>query len=334
MATRRAPTIFDVAREAGVGIATVSRVLNASPLVNPQTRERVVAAIDLLGYRPNAAARALSLGRSHAVGVIAPFFTTHSVVQRLRGIFDRLQANGYDLVLFDVETPEQRAEALRDRARLGRLAGLIVVSLPLDDEEVEALRRDRLPVVLVDVGHPRLPQVLIDDVHGGELAGEHLLARGHRRIGFVGDRAANPFGFASSERRRLGLRAALERAHIEPSAELERLGRHGLEPARELAEGLLGSADPPTAVFAASDIQAIGVLQAASALGARVPEDVAVIGFDDIEMAAVLGLTTVRQPLEATGARGADLVLAAIEGREPGTLAELQPLSVVQRGTT
>jgi LacI family transcriptional regulator/LacI family repressor for deo operon, udp, cdd, tsx, nupC, and nupG len=333
MATRRAPTIFDVAREAGVGIATVSRVLNDSPLVNVRTRARVQEAIELLGYRPNAAARALSMGRSHAVGVVAPFFTTHSVVERLRGVFDHLQARGYDLVLFDVETPAQRVEVLQDRARLGRLAGLIVVSLPLDDDEVAVLR-GQLPVVLVDVGHPRLPHVLIDDVHGGELAGEHLLARGHRRIGFIGDQPANPFGFASSERRRIGLHTALERAGAEPAQELERLGDHGLEPARLLAEELLGVADPPTAVFAASDIQAIGVLQAASALGARVPEDVAVMGFDDIEMAGVVGLTTVRQPLEATGARGAELVLAAIEGREPGTLAELQPLRVVERRTT
>jgi LacI family transcriptional regulator, galactose operon repressor len=334
LATRRAPTIFDVAREAGVGIATVSRVLNDSPLVNARTRVRVQEAIELLGYRPNAAARALSLGRSHAVGVVAPFFTTHSVLQRLRGIFDRLHAEGYDLVLFDVETPEQRTQALHDRARLGRLAGLIVVSLPLDDEEVEVLGREDLPVVLVDVGHPRLPHVLIDDVHGGELAADHLLARGHRRIGFIGDEPANPFGFASSERRRVGLHAALERAGVDPAPELERVGRHGIEPARRLAEDLLGVPDPPTAVFAASDIQAIGVLQAASALGARVPEDVAVVGFDDIEMAAVMGLTTVHQPLEATGARGADLVLAAIEGREPETLAELAPLRVVERRTT
>ncbi len=334
MATRRAPTIFDVAREAGVGIATVSRVLNESPLVNVRTRARVEEAIQRLGYRPNAAARALSLGRSNAVGVVAPFFTTHSVLLRLRGIFDRLRARGYDLVLFDVETPEQRAEALCDRARLGRLAGLIVVSLPLEDEEVEVLRREELPVVLVDVGHPRLPHVLIDDVHGGELAGEHLLARGHRRIGFIGDRPANPFGFVSSERRRLGLHAALRRGDVEPAPEHERMGRHGLDPARRLAEELLDGPDPPTAVFAASDIQAIGVLQAASALGARVPEDVAVIGFDDIEMAAVMGLTTVHQPLQATGERGAELVLAAIEGREPGTLAELAPLRVVERRTT
>jgi DNA-binding LacI/PurR family transcriptional regulator len=324
----------DVARHAGVSVATVSRVLNDLPLVSPETRDRVMRVVEELGYRRSATARSLSLGRSQTIGVVAPFFTTLSVVERLRGISERLAEHGYDLMLFDVETPGQRADALRDFARHDRVDGLLVISLPLADDEVEALRRNDLPVVLVDIAHPGLPHVVIDDVRGGELAAEHLLAKGHRRIGFVGDMPANPFGFTSSERRREGFRHALRAAGIDPVDDLERRGVHGREQARELAEAMLGSDNRPTAVFAASDIQAFGVLEAADTLGLRVPEDVAVIGFDDIEMAAIIGLTTVRQPLRESGARGTELLLAAIEGGEQRPVKELEPLGVIDRRTT
>jgi DNA-binding LacI/PurR family transcriptional regulator len=330
----RAATIRDVARRAGVSVATVSRVVNDMPIVSLETRDRVRGAMAELGYRRSATARNLSLGRSHVIGVVAPFFTTPSVVERLHGISERLARHGYDLMLFDVETPEQREDALRDFASRDRVDGLLVISLPLSDREVDALRRNDLPVVLVDIGHPGLPHVVIDDVRGGELATEHLIAKSHRRIGFVGDLPENPFGFTSSERRREGFRRALGRARIDPPAALERLGVHGREQARALAAELLRGDDPPTAVFAASDIQAIGVLQAAEALGLRVPEDLAVIGFDDIEIAAVLGLTTVRQPLRESGARGTELLLAGIEGGDHQPLMELEALTVIERRTT
>ncbi|MEA2322300.1 MAG: hypothetical protein QOD81_2150 [Solirubrobacteraceae bacterium] len=322
-----------MARHAGVSVATVSRVLNDIPVVRPQVRDRVHAAIGELGYRPSSAARSLSLGRSQAIGVVAPFFTTSSVVERLRGVADRAAEHGYDLMLFAVETPEQRAGAFRDFARLDRVDGLLVISLPLMDDEAAALRRDHLPVVMVDTAHAPLPQVVIDDMGGGALAAEHLLEKGHRRIGFVGDLPANAFGFRSSEERRRGFCAALERAGIPPAPSLERLGRHGREEARALAAGLLAGDDRPTAVFAASDTQAVGVLQAAADLGLTVPGDVAVIGFDDIETAALVGLTTVRQPLRQSGACGTDLLLALIKG-EAGPAVELDPLAVVQRRTT
>jgi LacI family transcriptional regulator/LacI family repressor for deo operon, udp, cdd, tsx, nupC, and nupG len=129
------------------------------------------------------------------------------------------------------------------------------------------------------------------------------------------------------------MRAALRRAGIKPSAALQKRGPHGREEAIDLAHALLAMPDPPTAIFAASDVQAMGVLQAAEALGLRVPEDVAVIGFDDVEEASVLGLTTVRQPLRETGARAVELLLSAIEGREVAPVEELAPLTVIERRT-
>lgn len=328
-----APTIRDVARHAKVGVGTVSRVLNDSPLVSDDARRRVRSTIDELGYRPSSTARRLSLGRTQMIGVVAPFFTTRSVVERLRGVVGRLRDRGeYDLVLFDVETLEQRADAFEDFAARDRVDGLLIVSLRPSDEEVARLQREGLPVVLIDVAHRALPRVVIDDVLGGQLATEYLLSKGHRRIGFVGD-APSPFGFTSSELRRQGMHEALRRAGIKPAAALHRRGPHGREEAFELARRLLAMEDPPTAIFAASDVQAMGVLQAAQALGTRVPEELAVIGFDDVEEASVLGLTTVRQPLRETGARAVDLLLSAIEGREMPPVEELAPLAVIERRT-
>jgi DNA-binding LacI/PurR family transcriptional regulator len=330
----RSPTIRDVARSAKVGVGTVSRVLNDSPLVSDVARERVRRAIRELGYRPSSTARKLSLGRTQTIGVVAPFFTTGSVLERLRGVVERLrQGDDYDLLLFDVETIAQRADAFRGFARSDRVDGLLLMSLRPSDEEVESLEAERLPVVLVDVSHPNLPSVTIDDVRGGQIATEHLLAKGHTRIGFVGD-SPTPFGFTSSEHRRRGMHRALRRANIQREATLEQRGPHGREEARELAERLLLLPASPTAIFAASDVQAMGVLEAARAMGRRVPEDLAVIGFDDIEVAAALELTTVRQPLRETGRRGADLLIAAIQGVAAPPAEALTPLTVIQRGTT
>jgi DNA-binding LacI/PurR family transcriptional regulator len=337
-ATRgRGPTIRDVARHAGVSAATVSRVLNDSPLVVEPTRARVRASVDELGYRLNATARTLSLGRATAVGVVVPFFTTHSVIERLRGVVARLSSGGvraYDLLLFDVEAPDQRADAMRDLADRNRVAGLLVVSLPIFDDEIDALQRDDLPAVLLDVAHPRLPGVVVDNVRGGAMAAEHLLAKGHARMGFIGDHPTNAYGFTSSEDRRRGFNGVLRRAGIRLDPALERYGVADRDEADVLARSLLRQPSPPTAIFAASDLQAIGVLRACEAMGARVPEDVAVIGFDDVDLAEIVGLTTIRQPLRESGELAADLLVAAIEHGIDDPVQEVQELTVVERRTT
>ena len=331
----RGPTIRDVARHAGVSAATVSRVLNDSPLVLEPTRERVQASVDELGYRLNATARNLSIGRAMAIGVVVPFFTAPSVIERLRGVVERLgrgDRREYDLMLFDVEAPERRP--FENLVARDRVAGLLIISLPVSGPEVAALQRDELPVVLVDAVHPAFASVVIDNARGGELAAQHLLARGHRRIGFVGDHPDNQYGFTSSWDRRRGFAAALERAGAALDPALERVGPHGREPAGELAEQLLTLPDPPTAIFAASDLQAIGVLKAAEKLDVSVPDELAVIGFDDVDLAEIVGLTTIRQPLREGGALAADLLVAAIENGASVPARTVQPLTVVERRTT
>jgi DNA-binding LacI/PurR family transcriptional regulator len=330
----RPPRIRDVAAQAAVSVATVSRVLNGTSPVAPDKRGRVMRAVEDLGYRPSSLARGLSLGRTGAIGVIAPFFTHPATVARLRGLTDRVAKEDHDLTIFNVETPRQRTDAFVRFARPDRIDGVVVISLAPSDEEVSALRAAGLPGVLVDAGHPQLSRVLIDDVGGGRMAAEHLLARGHTRIGFVGDGPVSSLGFTSSERRLEGYQLALARAGIAADPALVRRGPYGRTEARRAAEDMLREPDPPSAIFAASDVQAFGVLEAVAGAGLRVPEDVAVIGFDDIEMAEIVGLTTVRQPLQESAARGIDLLLGEIGGDGAPGAEVLLPLSLVPRRTT
>jgi LacI family transcriptional regulator len=328
----RAPRIRDVAARAGVGVGTVSRVLNDAPGVAAPTRARVRAVMKELGYRPSSTARNLSLGRTQTLGVVAPFFTSPSVVERLRGIDDVVGESPYDLTMFNIETREQRRTALRRIARRERVDGVIIISLPLTASELRALERDGLPAVLVDVGTSILPHVAIDDVEGGAIAGRHLLEAGHRRVAFVGDVKDESFGFASSEHRLEGFRAALVEAGVALPAACVKRGPFGRESAGRLTRQLLELRHRPTAIFAASDVQAFGVLDAAARAGLAVPEDLSVIGFDDIELAAAIGLTTVRQPLRESGRIGARLLLQALDGGA-AVPAALPELTVVRRRT-
>ena len=322
-----------MAARAGVGVGTVSRVLNDSPGVAQATRERVRAVMDELGYRPSATARNLSLGRTQTLGVIAPFFTSPSVVERLRGIDDVVGRSPYDLTLFNIETRDQRRAALRRFARRDRVDGVLIISLPLTPAEIRALDRDGLPAVCVDVANAMLPHVAIDDVGGGAMAARHLLEAGHRHIAFVGDVEENPFGFASSERRLQGFRAELDAAGVALPPGYVKRGPFGRATASRLTRQLLSLRRRPTAVFAASDVQAFGVLDAAARAGLTVPEDLSVIGFDDIELAAAIGLTTVRQPLRESGRAGAGLLLSAIDGDGVVPATALPELAVVRRRT-
>jgi LacI family transcriptional regulator len=323
-------TITQVARHAGVGVATVSRVLNGSPAVREQTRQRVLAAIAELGYAPNPAARALSTGRTLSVGVVAPFFTRPSVIERLRGISHVLAGSGYRMVLFDVERPGQDSESFRTLP--GGLDGLLSISLCPPDADLDRFAAAEMPVVLVDYPHAHLPSVHTDDVAGGRLATEHLLELGHERIAFLGDFEHNYHGFTSSAMRRVGYQEALSAAGLEVEPELVRRASHGREPAADLTRELLDLDDPPTAIFAASDTQAIGVLAAADELGVGVPDDLAVVGYDDIEIARYAGLTTIAQPLEESGAIGAHLLLAALDGE--GCSGRELPVRLLVRSTT
>lgn len=327
-------TIGDVARRAGVGRGTVSRVLNERANVDPATRAKVLAAIAELDFVPSPTARRLSLRLTQTVAVILPFLTRPSAVERLRGVEEALVLGGYDMIVFNVETNERREAVFRDLPRRERVDGLIIISLSPRPSEIERIDRVGLPVVLVDAHHRALPRVVADDVLGGRLASRHLIELGHRRIGFIGDIPRTPLAFTSSRLRLLGVRRELESAGLSLPDEVVGIGDHSRRRAAELTEGMLARRRRPTAIVCASDTQAAGVLEAAAARGLSVPADLSVTGYDDLELADHLGLTTVRQPLFDSGLRAVERLLGLVRGGPTGTLREVQPISLVVRRST
>jgi len=327
-------TIRDVAKRAGVGVGTVSRVLNNSSSVRDVTREKVLQAIAELDYSPSPTARRLSLGKTLTLAAIVPFFTRPSYVERLRGVEAMIADSEYDLVLFNVETPEKRDQYFRDVPRRERVDGLMIVSLSPLDEDVERFLRADVPTVLIDAHHPQLSRAVVDDVTGGQMATQHLLDLGHRRIGYVSDELENPFNFVSSHNRYTGYRQALEEAGIPFRIEYHQQGEHGRHQACEMARTLLNLPEPPTAIFAASDIQAMGVLEAANDLSLDVPEDLSVIGYDDIEIAEYLGLTTLHQRLFESGQEAVRLLLDAIDNPSSEPVRSVLLPQLLARNTT
>lgn len=324
-------TIKDVAVRAGVSRTTTSRVLNNRPMVNERTRRRVLTAIADLQYVPSTTARRLSLGRTWTVDVVASFLTRPQAIDRLRGAESVLGDTAFDLVIHNVESPERRERYLRELPTSNRTDGVLLLSLPPVADQLRSLVGGPVPVVVIDVHGSvveGLPVVRGDDVAGGRLAARYLHTLGHRAIGFVADSFDNPYGFTSSRNRYTGFTEALHERGVEVTAAL---GAHGPRTARDLALRLLTGRQPPTAIFASSDIQAFGVLGAARDLGIQVPAELTVIGYDDILVAESIGLTTIRQHLFETGRIGAEMLLSEVEHRsEKPPVVTLDPELVVR----
>jgi DNA-binding LacI/PurR family transcriptional regulator len=236
-------------------------------------------------------------------------------------------------MVFDLESQDRQRRAFELFDRGDRADGLLVVSTLPPESEVQRIQAAGIPCVLIDAVHSCFPSIAVDDVAGGEIATRHLLELGHRRVALIGDPPPE-FRFDWSRDRTRGYQLALAAAGIEVRDEYVREGTRLPQVARAIAAELLSLPERPTAVFAASDTQAIGVLEAARALGIDVPGDLSVIGFDDIEVAAYVGLTTVRQPLVESGRRGAKVLLDVLARRAVEPLRELLPLDLVVRSTT
>jgi DNA-binding LacI/PurR family transcriptional regulator len=337
MKLKRSATIRDVARLAEVSTGTVSRALTDRVRVAPATRRRVLAAVAELQYRPHPAARSLSTGRTHTVAVLVPVLTWPQVAERLHGAVSAIAETPFDLVVQSVVTLEQRQHGFQRFLSCDQVDGVLVVSLAPSDEEAALVARADIPVVLIGADHKSLrglDRIVVDDVGGGRTATEHLLALGHTRLGFVGDAPDNPFTFSTSRDRFCGFREALASAGLMPRREHVAEGPHCRKQAQEMARAMLVRPERPTAIVAASDTQAFGVLAAARDLGLRVPEDVSVTGHDDVDMAEMVGLTTVRQPLYESGRVGMRLLLDAVSGSPSERKRRLLPTELVVRRTT
>lgn len=333
-------TIRDVAKMAGVGVGTVSRVLNDSPSVSDTTRHKVLSVIEALDYAPSSIARRLSQGRTMTIAVIASVFIRRSIVERLQGIEHVLTSSGYDLILYNVESIARRDTCFRTIPRREGIDGWVVISLPPTDQEAERFAQANVPVVLVDAYHENLYAVQIDDVASARTATQHLIDLGHCKIGYIGENLAdNPFHVRPMHDRFAGYCQALTTAGIPFTPTYHQQGKFGWRDARRMAHNLLTLDERPTAIFVYSDSMAFGVLEAAQQLGVAVPEELSVIGFDDVEIAQYFNLTTIRQPLYDTGARGAELLLELLETPEATMPPRfptriILPTELVIRGTT
>jgi DNA-binding LacI/PurR family transcriptional regulator len=330
-ATKKNPTIYDVAERSGSSISTISRVLNSPDKVNVVTRQRILEVIDELGFVPKADARARALRLNGRIGVITPFFTAPSFVQRLRGLAGELSKKNYDLVIYTVDSVDRLHSYLSSLPLTGNLDGLVIISLPVEDADVNRLLKHNIPTVLIEFPHPELNGVEIDDVGGGRMAAEYLIAKGHRRIAFLGDTDLPEYAIHPVSLRLVGFRHALQEAGIALPGEFVRLSPYTMEQTRHVAIELLHTSNPPTAVFAATDFQALGVIKAARQIGVKVPEQLAVIGFDDIDIADYADLTTIRQHLEESGRLAIEILFAHIaDPSRPSQHVNL-PLTVVER---
>lgn len=330
-------TIRDVAKKAGVGLGTVSRVLNESPRVSEATRQRVLDVIEELEYIPSPLARKFSLGKTLTIAAAIPFFTRPSAVGRLRGIANTLADTEYDLIVIDLEEPERHEAYFSKLARGVQVDGVLLISIAPKRETLERIVQIGTPLVLIDVNDPALVEynrVIVDDVQGGRLATNYLLESGHHQVGYIGDSYSEGEYFTSSTHRLEGYRLALEEAGIQARDDCCSQGPHGRYEARLMANEMLQLEDPPTAIFAASDTQAVGVLEAARDAGLQVPQDLSVIGYDDIEIAEHLGLTTVRQLLFESGERGVKLLLEKIQDPHKESQTIELPTELIVRDTT
>jgi LacI family transcriptional regulator len=334
------PSIKDVAVAAGVSVGTVSNVLNRPGTVSPVTLARVQAAIEELGFVRNESARQLRAGSSRAVGLVVidagnPFFADVA-----RGVEDTVQDSGGVVLLGNSAGSPLRERRYLDLFEEQRVRGVLIA--PCGDASIDlgGLQRLGIPVVFLDRYPDGAPfsSVTVDDVTGGRLAAEHLLEHGHRRLAFV----AGPSSLRQVTERRAGVEAAVERAGDDVSLLVVSTPELTTDAGREAAEELVAmpTQSRPTAVVAGNDLVAIGMLQGLLRHGLRVPEDVAVVGYDDIEFAAsaAVPLSSVRQPRAELGRTGARLLFEQVEAAAAGApvpprQVQFRPELVVRRSS-
>ena len=305
-------TIIDVAREAGVSHSTVSRVLNGRPHIKPETRERVLAALDRLGYTPNMRARGLAGGRLGVVGLVVLDLESSYITQVVRGVDAALADAGLDLMLCTTHRREQQETSYVSRLSIGLVDGLLVLLPKRSDQYATDLASRDFPFVLIDHAGSRLANSIVAaNRDGGRQAVEHLADLGHRRVGVItGDLTTD-----AGRDRLAGWSDTVAARGLDDDPALLVEGDFLESGGYDGALRLLGLRRPPTAIFASSDTAAFGAFRAAAELGVAVPGDVSIVGFDDIPEASLTTplLTTVRQPMFEMGRRAVLMLLDRIE---------------------
>ncbi len=329
------PTMREVAKRAGVSISTVSRVMSDHPDVSADTRERVQTAIQDLDYRRSMLARGLILKRTNSLGLLVSDITNPFYPQLALGIEDKASEAGWVLIMSNTERDGQRLDSYVDAMLERAVDGMIFGSVMVGDEIVPRLVESGYPVVLVNRRHPDVEtnMVIVDNVRGAALAAEHLHSLGHRRVAHI----AGPAWATNALDRRSGFLETMRRLGAPVSDDLVVEGDFSLEGGAAAMKQLLESAEPPTAVFATNDLMALGAMEALLEAGLSCPEDVSIVGFDDIELSRskLIELTTVSHRIYEMGSRSVEILLQVIHDGSPTTPIRefLQPRLVVRRTT-
>jgi len=325
-------TMADVAREAGVSLMTVSRVVNEKGEVSPATRQRVLEIVERLSYRPSAIARGLATQRTGSLGLVMPDVANPFFSDVARGAEHVAYAEGYNVFLCNTDEDPQREQTVLQLLEEKQVDGVVLCSSRLDDGELETALAHHPAAVLVNCrleGDGVVASVLIDDEVGGRMATQHLLHSGHKAVGFL----AGPPASRSGQQRAKGYRAALTAAALPHNPDWTPHCFPVVQSGRETARHLLTAYPELTAFFCYNDLVAVGALQACADLGRQVPDDIAIVGFDDIPLAALVipPLTTCRVRRYELGAQAMRLLLDQIGG-SPGECAEivLQPQLIVR----
>jgi len=320
-------TIYEVAKKAGVGIGTVSRVLNDSPQISPATRAKVLKVIKELNFQPHAMAQSLARRKTHTIGVVVPFFTGYFYVELLRSIQRALSQHKFDLILYGVDDLQKRDASLKRALQQRRVDGVLLVSMNLAENFAVEFQRRRLPLVLVDAYYDQFDSITVNNQEGAYSATHHLIRLGYRHIAML----TGHFESIPAQTRLHGCQRALQEAGMTLPEGMIITSDTVLGEAARLNDGFNQEAgylamrnflahqprpDCPLAVFATSDIQAIGAIKAVKESGLRIPDDIAIIGFDDIEFAEYAGLTTVRQPMAEMGLKAVERMMALLENAD------------------
>jgi len=326
-------TIVDVARKADVSYATVSRVINNNEHVRPRTRERILQAVESLGYEVNRQARGLAGGHTNIIGLLVPDLGTGYIGEIIRGIDAELNDAQYELMLYTTHLRQAKETSFVVSLARGTVDGLLVVLPRIPGSYREVLSRQKLPYVLID--HQGIGEVDAavgaTNRQGAYEATRYLLQLGHIRIGFI----TGTIEMGCAKERLAGYRQALKEGGVEEHPELIREGDFHQPRGYTAAKELLFLPRPPTAIFAANDVSAFGVMEAVRDCGLRIPEDISILGFDDIPQSGSVRppLTTVRQPLEQMGRIATQALLEKLKNpRKKIDYIEL-PTELVIRGS-
>jgi LacI family transcriptional regulator len=325
-------TMFDVAIEAGVSTATVSRVANNHPNIRLATRDRVKEAMDRLGYVPNLRARSLAGGKTNVLGLIVDDLESSYNNQIARGIDEAIASHGYDLLLSPRHMRKRTTRHIESLLN-GFAEGLIVLLSGGFGRYLGEVEARRFPVVLIDHAPvSNVPRVKADNDTGTRDGVKHLKSLGHRRVGFI----TGNLEVASGRERLESFRSEVSALGLDADTELIVEGDFKVEGGASAARQLLALDDPPTAVFASSDLEAFGVIRVARELGISIPGDLSLVGFDDIpeSLNVTPPLTTVRQPMREMGLLAAEMLMTAVEEGQPQTSTIELPTQLIVRETT